>query len=158
MPSTQKRSIVRYERRDAEEDRAWTRLYRRAADPSVAAEVVRQLDLDAEAKRWHLGLYLRCRQTLRRRKERQARSQRIGRLVRAAFGALVLRPIAALRRLLEPRERFDDVAVIRPSEPAARAGRQLRPMLIEALSPTEAASTVSPPIEESTTAAAEKAA
>lgn len=89
MSQSQERSNTRYARRSAEEDRAWHHLYRSAGDPAVATEVVQHLDLDTEAKRVHLALYLRCKEALRKQKARQARNQRIGRFVRLMFSALV---------------------------------------------------------------------
>jgi hypothetical protein len=93
----QERSTPRYTRRNAEEDRAWFHLYRGASQPSVAHEVVQHLDSDPEAKRCHLALYLRCRETLRAHKARQARNQRIGTFVRTVLVAIFVMPVRALR-------------------------------------------------------------
>jgi hypothetical protein len=136
MSQPQQRIAPRYKCRDAEEDRAWTHLYRRAGDPIVAAEVVRQLEADAEARRWHLALYLRCRQTLRERKARLARQQCIGRLVRTMFAVLVPGPWLALHRAFGRRENL--AAELPPqhrAEPPVPRIRELRPSpaFIEAL-------------------------
>jgi hypothetical protein len=135
MSQPQQRIAPRYKYRDAEEDRAWTHLYRRATDPVVAAEVVRHLEADAEARRWHLALYLRCRQTLRERKARQARKQRIGRLARTMFTVLVPGPWLALRRVFARPEDFAVEPSDSRAEPAVRRIRELRPSpaFIEAL-------------------------
>jgi hypothetical protein len=96
MTQAQEKSTPRYGRRNAEEDRAWTHLYRRAGEQAVAAEVVQHLDSDAEAKRSHLALYLRCKETLRKQKATQARNQRIGGFVRQMMAILVIGPFRAL--------------------------------------------------------------
>ena len=83
-----------------EEEKAWIAFYRRAGDPAIAAELIQHLDADADMKRLHPALYLRCRQTLRRNKERQARARRIGHFVRMLFGVVVVAPLAAMRRVL----------------------------------------------------------
>lgn len=91
------------------EERLWLSYYRRAGhDPSIAAEVLLQLDTDAEAKREHLALYLSCRESLRLHQVRQARNERIGQFVRWLLGGLFLRAPAATRRTLG---RGSDLAV-----------------------------------------------
>jgi len=86
---------------EAEEARAWVGFYRRAAaDPEIAAEVLAQLESDPEMKRTHLALYLRCRESLRRDQARQARNQRIGQFVRWLGHAVLIQPLAGLRRSL----------------------------------------------------------
>ena len=61
-----------------EEEKAWIGFYRNAGQPAIAAEVIRLLDAEPEMKRARLGLYLRCKESLRAHKARQARSMRIG--------------------------------------------------------------------------------
>ena len=100
MSLSQDKSLPRPNRRIAEEDRAWCHLYRSARDPAVAAEVVQHLRNDPEATRCHLALYLCCRQTLRAQKDRIARRQHVGRVLRRFLGALVATPAAIVRRLL----------------------------------------------------------
>jgi len=64
---------------DIEEQRAWVGFYKRVGrDVALAAEVMAQLDGDAEMKRRHLALYLSCKQSIRVHKARQARDKRIG--------------------------------------------------------------------------------
>lgn len=83
-----------------EEEKAWIGFYRRIGDPAIAAELIQHLDADPDLKRAHPALYLRCKQTLRRNKERQARAKRIGQFVRMFIGTVVVAPLAALRRAL----------------------------------------------------------
>lgn len=82
-----------------EEERAWVSFYRRAGkDPEIAAEVLSQLDADAEMKREHLALYLCCRESLRLQRARDERNQRIGGFVRWLLGGLFVRFPRATRR------------------------------------------------------------
>jgi hypothetical protein len=82
-----------------EEERAWVSFYRRAGkDPAIAAEVLAQLDADAEMKREHLALYLCCRESLRLHQAREARNQRFGQFVRWLFSGLFVRFPANARR------------------------------------------------------------
>lgn len=83
-----------------EEEKAWIAFYRRASDPAIAAELIQHLDADADMKRMHPALYLHCKQTLRRNKERQARAKRIGHFVRMLFGVVMVAPVSAVRRML----------------------------------------------------------
>lgn len=86
---------------ETEEARAWVGFYRRAgADPEIAAEILAQLESDPEMKRAHLALYLRCGESLRRDQARQARNQRIGQFVRWLGHAVLIQPLAGLRRSL----------------------------------------------------------
>jgi len=70
MTAVLEKNHPKYPRRNVAEDRAWRRLYRDAADPVIAAELVRHLDDDA--RRLHLALYLRCRRTLRKQAARRS--------------------------------------------------------------------------------------
>lgn len=100
MSLSQDKTLPRPYRRIAEEDRAWSHLYRSARDPAVAAEVVQHLHNDAEAARRHLALYLCCRQTLRAHKARIKRKQRIGRVLRRFINAIASTPAAVVRKLV----------------------------------------------------------
>src|SRR6059058_3475874 len=51
-----------------EEEKMWVGFYRCVGNPAIAAEVIRHLDADAEQKRSHPALYLRCKESLRRKK------------------------------------------------------------------------------------------
>lgn len=109
-----------------EEDKAWIGFYRRTGDPAIAAEILQQLEADAEMKRAHLALYLRCRESLRRHKERQARNKRIGQFVRMLCGALLLTPVHAVGKWL--REGGNIAVACLPdaaTEPAKRHVRRL---------------------------------
>ncbi len=80
---------------DIEEQRAWVGFYRRVGrDVALAAEVMAQLDGDAEMKRRHLALYLSCKQSLRVHKARQARDKRIGQWLRVLVQWTLQRPAA----------------------------------------------------------------
>ena len=93
----------------SEEERAWVSFYQRARhNPAIAAEVLTQLDLDAEMKREHLALYLCCRESLRLHEARAARDQRIGRSVRWLVDAVTVQSLAAVRRVFG---RTTDVAM-----------------------------------------------
>src|ERR1700682_1680688 len=74
-----------------EEERLWVGFYRRVDNPAIAAEVIKQLDGDADQKRTHPALYLRCKESLRKKKARQARTKRIRSFIRRILGGL-LRP------------------------------------------------------------------
>ena len=59
-----------------EEEKVWIGFYRRVGNPAIAAEVIQHLDADADQKRIHPALYLGCKEILRRKKARQARTSR----------------------------------------------------------------------------------
>ncbi|WP_157201091.1 hypothetical protein [Massilia sp. Root351] len=81
-----------------EEERVWAEFYRAAGDPAVAAELIAHMDQDEQARRQHSGLYLRCRQSLRREKERRQRAQAAGKALRKLAWALLGKPLAAFLR------------------------------------------------------------
>lgn len=83
-----------------EEEKAWISFYRRVGNPDIAAEVMHQLESDPEMKRLHLALYLRCKESLRAQKARQARHKRIGQFVRMLFGVVFVTPMIAIQKLL----------------------------------------------------------
>lgn len=91
-----------------EEERAWISFYRRVGNPDIAMEVMHQLESDPEMKRLHLALYLRCKESLRAQKSRQARNKRIDQFVRMASTALFVAPIIAMKKLLR---QSGDIAV-----------------------------------------------
>lgn len=83
---------------DRAEERAWIGFYDRVdQNPSLAIEIMAQLDADPDSKRRHLALYISCRESVRNHKARQARDRRIGELTQFLFGALVLLPLSATR-------------------------------------------------------------
>jgi hypothetical protein len=72
-----------------EEERPWVGFYRRVANLAIAAEVIQHLDGDADQKRTHPALYLRCKESLRKKKTRQARTKRIRSFMRRILGRLL---------------------------------------------------------------------
>ena len=80
-----------------EEERLWVGFYRRVANPAIAAEVIQHLDGDADQKRTHPALYLRCKESLRRKKARQARTKRIRSFMRRILGGLLRHSESSLR-------------------------------------------------------------
>jgi hypothetical protein len=86
---------------EVEEARAWVGFYRRVgSDPTVAAEVMAQLEADPEMKRTHLALYLCCKQSLRTHKVNVARNKRIAQFVRWMAHGLVIVPAQALSKAM----------------------------------------------------------
>lgn len=121
-PRKAKRSAV-----EIEEERAWVRLYRQVGRADIAAEVLAQLDADAQARHDHLALYLSCRESLRAHKARTQRNKRIGKFVRQACRVLVAEPLRALGR--KTSRAIDLLVECLPEtrrEPAAAKVRQLR--------------------------------
>lgn len=90
-----RRSSVEYE-----EDQVWIRFYRSAADAESAEELIEYLGSDPELKKKHAALYLKCKQTVRKARERQARARRIGKFVRMVLYATLVTPFKALRSVL----------------------------------------------------------
>ena len=92
-----------------EEERAWIGFYHRVGrDAAIAAEIMAQLEADADMKRTHLALYLCCKECLRVHKARQVRHKRIGQFVRHLAQAIFVRPLLGLRTRLR---RGGDIAV-----------------------------------------------
>jgi len=121
MNAIVERNHPKYPRRNVAEDRAWRRLYRDAGDPVIAAEIARNLDEDA--RRIHLALYLRCRRTLRKNATRRRGWTRIAtgvaRLARAVFALCTIR-----RRKPSPTAIVPHAATrAQLSAPAIHAGR-----------------------------------
>jgi hypothetical protein len=83
-----------------EEEKVWVSFYRRVLDPSIAVEVLSQLESDPELKRTHLALYLRCKESLRSQKIRNARNKRIGQFVRMLCNAVFVVPVITIWNLL----------------------------------------------------------
>ena len=82
-----------------EEERARVSYYRRVRhDAALAAEVLAQLEADAEMRRTHLALVLCCKESLRDHKARQARNKRIGEFVRWLCLGVFSAPSRAMRR------------------------------------------------------------
>jgi hypothetical protein len=85
---------------DFEEEKVWISFYRGVGNPAIAVEVMNQLDIDEEMKRRHLALYLRCKESLRMQKSRQARNKRIGQFVRMVCHAVLVVPFATILKWL----------------------------------------------------------
>jgi hypothetical protein len=85
---------------DFEEEKVWVSFYRRVGNPAIAVEVLNQIESDPEMKRTHLALYLRCKESLRTQKARQARNKRIGQFVRMLSNVVFVVPVIAIQRLL----------------------------------------------------------
>lgn len=80
-----------------EEEKLWVGFYRRVGNPAIAAEVIQHLDADADQKRTHPALYLRCKESLRRKKARKARTKRIRSFMHRILGGLLRHPESNLR-------------------------------------------------------------
>ena len=80
-----------------EEERLWVGFYRRVDNPAIAAEVIKQLDGDADQKRTHPALYLRCKESLRKKKAHHARTKRIRSFMRRILGGLLRHSESSLR-------------------------------------------------------------
>ena len=80
-----------------EEERLWVGFYRRVDNPAIAAEVIKQLNGDADQKRTHPALYLRCKESLCKKKARQARMKRIRSFMRRILGGLLRHSESSLR-------------------------------------------------------------
>lgn len=107
---------------EVEEERTWVEFYRRVRkDTALAAEVLAQLDKDAEMKRSHLALFLSCKESIRLEKVRDARHKRIGYSVRWVLGLLM-----QLLRWLAGSGRDIVIEMLpEPSSPARPAPRAL---------------------------------
>src|SRR6266540_5524001 len=80
-----------------EEEKIWVGFYRCVGNPAIAAEVIQHLDADADQKRTHPALYLRCKESVRRKKARQARTKRIRSFMRRILGGLLRYSESSLR-------------------------------------------------------------
>ena len=96
----------------ASEDSAWAHLYRAVRQPPAAAEVVKHLDDDPDARRAHMALYLVARETLHARELEVARNQRSAALIRAVFTSLVIAPLRGLRSALSHRAEVTAGAIL----------------------------------------------
>jgi len=109
-----------------EEERVWVAFYRRVGNPDIAAEVIHHLDADADQKRIHPALYLRCKEILRRKKARQARTKHIRSLMRRILGGLLRHSESNLRPRLRPGTRIAvEGLAVSTREPAQHAVKSL---------------------------------
>ena len=115
-----------------EEERLWVGFYRRVANPAIAAEVIHHLDGDADQKRSHPALYLRCKESLHEKKARQARTKRIRNFMRRMLGGLLRHSESSLRPQLRHSARIVVVEGLSESmrEPAQHAVKS-RPQTAE---------------------------
>ncbi|MYM95896.1 hypothetical protein [Duganella vulcania] len=121
-----------------EEEKVWVSFYRNANDPDLAAELIAHMDKDVDSRTRYPGLYLRCKQSMRRQRQREARAKRVANAVRVILRSavlMVLMPagaVASIMRSIRALARFSgDVALdvcdggatpTRPSKaPAKRA-------------------------------------
>lgn len=89
-----RRSLV-----EVEEERVWASLYRCAADPMIAAELVAHLEKSSELRLQHSGLYLRCKHVLRREKARQVRLRRMGAGIRWVMHMAIGAPLGLTAKM-----------------------------------------------------------
>lgn len=108
----------RQRRMGREEEMVWSQFYRTVGDPTVAAELIAHMEQDEEARRVHSGLYLRCRQSLRRAKERQARARSVGKALRFLLFGVFGWPFAVLARCWRFTADASTAFVARHDEPA----------------------------------------
>jgi len=108
-----------------EEERMSVGFYHRVANPTIAAEVIQHLDADADLKRTHPALYLRCKESLRQKKARQARTKRIRSFMRRIFGGLLRDPASNTRPSLRRNARVVEgvaSALREPFQPTVMGG------------------------------------
>ncbi|GJI98154.1 hypothetical protein RugamoR57_48720 [Duganella caerulea] len=98
-----------------EEEKVWVSFYRNANDPDLAAELIAHMDKDVDSRTRYPGLYLRCKQSMRRQRQRVARAKRIASAVRVILRFAVLMPagaVASIMRSIRALARFSgDVAL-----------------------------------------------
>jgi len=108
-----------------EEEKVWVQIYRRAGDPVIAADLIEQLESDREVKARHLGLYLRCRQSLRQEKARRARAKLLAHGVHVVGRLLFGWPLEVIRDSFSFLSAVG-VAWARADEPAVRQMHKIR--------------------------------
>ena len=118
-----------------EEERVWVGFYRRVGNPAIAAEVIQHLDADADQKRAHPALYLRCKESLRRKKARQARTKHIRRFMRRMLGGLLRRPESNLHSQLGHRARIVVEGLSDSMREPAQHAVKTRPQTAESAAP-----------------------
>ncbi len=109
-----------------EEERVWVQFYRHAGDPAVAADLIEQLESDREIKAKHFGLYLRCRQSLKREKARRARAQFVAHGFRVLAKVLIGWPAEVIRDGLQFLGAVSVAWAASSDEPAVRQMRKIR--------------------------------
>lgn len=109
-----------------EEERVWIGFYRRVGDPEIALDLIDQMEADSEIKARHLGLYLRCKQSLRREKGRRARAKAFAHAVETLLRCLVIAPSGRLAGLWHFIGAIFLNSLPEPSEPATKQMRKIR--------------------------------
>jgi hypothetical protein len=92
----QKRPYVRRIPAAEEENKVWVSFYRNANDPDLAAELIAHMDKDADSRAQYPGLYLKCKQSVRRERERQARARRYANALRMVLRIVLRLPGGAV--------------------------------------------------------------
>lgn len=139
----QKRPHSRRSAAADEEEKVWVSFYRNASDPALAAELIAHLDKDADSRMQYPGLYLRCKQSVRRNREREARAKRTASALRSIYRTIVQVPVSvfiSVLRQLRAAARFGgDVAldVCDGGVPAARPSVGRRPASSRPASPSD---------------------
>lgn len=109
-----------------EEEKVWVGFYRRVADPAVAADLIEQMEADREVKARHLGLYLRCRQSLRQDKVRRARARAVASMSQAIVHVACIRPLSVLGALWHFAGDVVNAWLMPSDEPAVRQMRKIQ--------------------------------
>lgn len=79
------------DRLERQEEDTWIEFYPQARkDPSLAAEILTELERDETLRRRHRGLYLCCQRCIRLNDSRDARYQRFGQAIRRMFNAVFI--------------------------------------------------------------------
>ncbi|RCW69551.1 hypothetical protein [Pseudorhodoferax soli] len=91
-------ALTKRERLERQEEDTWLEFYPQARkDPSLAAEILTELERDETLRRRHRGLYLCCQRCIRLNDSREARYQRIGHATRRMFNAVFIAlPLCAM--------------------------------------------------------------
>jgi hypothetical protein len=112
-----------------EEEKAWASFYRNTRDQELAAELIAHMDKDAESRMQHSGLYLRCKQSIRLHRAREARAARIANAIRTVSRVTMLIPARAFMFVLRTASavaRFGSDIALHVCEPAASVVRQTK--------------------------------
>jgi len=126
----QQRPYFRHNFVAEEEEKVWVSFYRNAHDPHLAAELIAHMDKDADSRIRYPGLYLRCKQSLRRNREREARARRTANALRSMLRFIVLTPfsvLVSLLRQLRAGARFSSHVILDVCDGAVTAAPSARP-------------------------------
>jgi hypothetical protein len=157
----QKRPYFRRTPAAEEEEKVWVSFYRNASDPHLAAELIAHMDRDADSRMQYPGLYLRCKQSVRRNREREARAKRIASALRMVLRLIVLAPssgVVTILRKMRAVVRFSGNVVLNVCDGGAPAARPLGTPVAKQASMASTSSAATSPFADdmqSTTAAAD---